>query len=345
MVRLGFDWIRALAAACAIAATAAPAAAQDHSRIYTAAEIDADAERLETAFRKIFELGVKPALTPTEREALKNLQFSFPKPRSGDFAMDFYTYQAGGRNYVVAPILSLKALEDLTTAFAWLYSERLSLEPIDLYYAMIRRADPSGFPGGRYPAILPTLGVPADAYEHAPVDKLSLSLRNEAFAFILIHELGHIVFEHKGYDEITVAQARADETDADRFAFDVLARTGTSAMGATVFFQAQAYSLPNRGQFASEKAWLDFLYKRSTHPLTTDRLRAMARYAAVDMPRARPGEREIWTGVGRRLEQIVAILEDRELQDCIAVAAERGRVEVLKPGARPSETLFREFCL
>ncbi len=339
-----------IAAALLVAAGLAPAPtalAQDHNRMYAEAELQADAERLSTAFRKIYEIGVLPALTDAERAAIGDVRFSFPTPQPGDFMLDFYAYEAEGQRVVAAPILSLKALEDLTTAFAWLYSEGYSLGAIDLYYAMMTRRDPSAFPDGRYPPILPTLGAPADAHTRPPVDKLSLSLRNEAFAFILIHELGHLRHRHKGYDEITARQAQADEVESDRFALDVLGRTGTPALGAALFFQAQAYSLPNRGQFDSDKAWLDYAQARSTHPVTTDRIRALARYASGDLARARPREQATWVGVGLRLRRIVDILEDRALQDCLAKVAAEGDPRALKPTRTPAgheQALFAKHC-
>lgn len=341
-----------IGAALAAAALLVPLAAeaQDHSRLYTRAEIAADAKRLETAFRKGYEVAAEPFLTPAEKAALGNLVFRFPRPEAGDYVLDFYTYSEGGENVVAAPVLSLKALEDLTTAFAWLHTNKYSLDTIDLYFAMLRRRDPAGFPGGRYPKILPTLGVPEDAYKHSPVDQRSLWLRNEAFIFILLHELAHIILNHKPYSEITVAQARADEVAADQFALDVMSRSGITMGGAMIFFQAQVYSLPNRGQFASDAAFVDFLAKRSTHPLTSDRLLAMAEYSEGPLARRRPKERATWVLSGRLLRDMVALIEDRETQDCMAIISEKGRVDVLgaqraQNGRRQASlSLFKEFC-
>ncbi|MEL6317644.1 MAG: hypothetical protein AAFR16_08420 [Pseudomonadota bacterium] len=329
-------------AALAIAALAASgAAARDHSRIYSAQEIAADAERLKTAARKIFSLGLEPHLTADERARLPELRLAFPKPEAGDHLLDFYAYTYEGRQVVAMPLLSLKALEDLTTAYAWILSTGRHPGVIDLYYAMLTGA-PAG--GRAHPAILPALGVPADAWKRPPVDKLSLSLRNEAYAFILGHELAHLVYAHRGYDEITTAQARADEVEADRFALDLLARAKTPALGAALFFQAQAYSLPNRGQFESEQAWLEFQRSRSTHPLGTDRIRAFAAYMEEKLVQARPAERELWGVIGGGLKTVADTLDDPELAQCVVRAGRMARPEDLKPRRGPALELFARAC-
>ena len=323
---------------------AAPALAQDHSRLYTPAELKADAKRLETAVRKIFELGLAPALTAEEKRRIGAVDFVFPAPEGDDYALDFYAYRENGRSIVAMPLLSLKALEDLTTAYAWIYSEQYSLSTIDLYFAMLQHRPQEAFPGGAYPAPLPALGVPADAYEHAPVDQLSLSLRNEAFAFVIIHELAHLFYAHKPYFEISAEEARRGETEADAFALDVLGRTGTPPLGPVLMFQAQAYSLPNRGQFADEKEWIDFLGKRSNHPLTTDRLRAMSAYIGGALAQKRPNEREIWAYIGGQLGEIAGILEDVELQACIAKLAKEADLSVLKPRSAVAGDAIAAAC-
>src|SRR4029453_7373226 len=49
-----------------------------------------------------------------------------------------YANDAGSKSIVVMPILSLKVVEDMATAYAWLYQNGMSLGTIDLYFAMLR---------------------------------------------------------------------------------------------------------------------------------------------------------------------------------------------------------------
>ena len=79
--------IGALVAVVALA-LAAGAAAQDHSRIYTKAEIAADAQRLRTAALKIYALGLEPQFTDDERRKIGPLKIVFPEPQTGDYALD-----------------------------------------------------------------------------------------------------------------------------------------------------------------------------------------------------------------------------------------------------------------
>lgn len=332
-------------AAIAILSLAAAAQAQDHSSLYSDAELAQDAERLEARMRQLYEIGVLPFLTPAEKTALADAELFFPLPEEGDFALDFYAFREDGKHYAAMPILSLKMLEDLSVAYAWIYSQKLSFGTIDLYFAMLQRPDASAFPGGRYPAIMPALGVPADAYKHPPVDDLSLRFRNEAFAFALMHELGHIVLGHKEYFEVTPEQAQADEAAADRFALDLMGRSGTPALGVALMFQAQAYSLPHRGQFASEKEWLDHQHERATHPVTTERVKALAAFASGPLAAARPQEAETWRYVGQQLLSVAKVLEDEELQLCMAKVAEKADMAALKPRTEPSAQLLAEACL
>ena len=80
------------------------------------------------------------------------------------------------------PVLSLKQLEDLAFAYAWLQVAGKSHSAIDLYYAMLRHKPKSKFPGGRYPDILTALGAPNNVMQIPQVRNLAISIRNEAYA-------------------------------------------------------------------------------------------------------------------------------------------------------------------
>jgi hypothetical protein len=242
------------------------------------------------------------------------------------------------------PILSLKVLEDMATAYAWLYHNGMSLSTMDLYFAMLRHQRRANLPGGKYPPLLATLGIPANALDDQRIDKLSLEFRNQVFAFVLVHELGHILYRHKGYDEITKARARADEVASDRFALDVLARTQTAPLGAILFFQSQVYSDPHRGEFADRKAWEQYLLTKSTHPLTTDRIAAMADHIEGPLARGRVKEKAIWLGIALQLRQIIRTMENVPLQRCTARVAATADLSILKPRREIARDDFERIC-
>lgn len=314
---------------------------QSFAAMYPPSEIARDGARLATAARKIWSIGLQPALTRTERQRLGPVRFEFPRPRTDDPLMNFYAARDRAGGVIVLPVLSLKALEDLTTAYAWLHTKGHSLSTIDLYYAMLRHRLVIDWSNGRYPDILSALGVPKDAYKLPKVDTMSLALRNEAFAFIIAHEAGHLLYRHKPYRDITTAQARADELQSDRFALDLLVRTSTPPMGAALFFQAQAYHMPHRGEFDSHDAWAAYLKTVSTHPLSTARIDNIANTTATDFARRRPNEAATWRFIGNGFRKIAAILEDVDIQRCIKKTATAATATDLAP---TQETVGLEAC-
>jgi hypothetical protein len=171
------------------------------------------------------------------------------------------------------------------------------------------------------PALLDALGVPDDAIKDKQVDDLSLRLRNEAFAFILGHELGHIRFRHKGYGDITK----------------------TPVLGAFLFFQAQVYRFPHRGEFDSEKAWADHLRTVSTHPMTTERISELERYTR-DLASRRSSERQIWLFLARGFGRLAKDLEDVALQRCLSRIAMVAPLSVLKPSPASADMNMWRHC-
>jgi hypothetical protein len=332
-----------LATVAALALAPTDAAARDLTGAYPAAELKKDGTRLGQRVRQLFDV-IKPMLTDAERDKLEDVALFFPEPRKGDYFLNFYAVSQDGRAVVVMPMLSLKVLEDLATAYAWLYVNGYSLSTVDLYFAMLQHRDKADFPGGEYPPLLEALGIPEDAWQQPRVDKLSLSFRNEALAFILLHELGHILFAHKGYDEITRAQSRRDETQSDRFALDVLARSNTPPLGAMMFFQAQFYSLPTKGEFDTPGDWQDYLREKATHPLTEDRLRALSRYITNRLAQRRGIEYALWQFIGLRLNQIIGILQDTDLQRCIIRMAKEAPLDILRPRRQTAEPYMQRYC-
>src|SRR5262249_36592973 len=151
---------------CLFIACFAPApSSADVSSMYSRSELDNAAPRLAAAVMKIYDLGVKPQLTPDELSRLHDFALRFPLPSPGDEVLNFYAVDSGGKPNVVMPILSLKVVEDMATAYAWLYQNGMSLGTIDLYFSMLRHKPKVDLPGGKYPPLLATLGIPANALE------------------------------------------------------------------------------------------------------------------------------------------------------------------------------------
>ena len=306
---------------------ASPAA---RGQLYTAADLEPDAARLKSVVHKIYSIGFKPVLTREELARLGEFQFDFPLPRGNDDALNFAATTDG--RYLIMPLMSLKFLEDMTTAYAWLFQNGMSLSTIDLYFAMLRYREPARFPGGRPPKILDALGVPHDAYKTSKqVDEMSLALRNEAIAFVIAHELGHILYRHKPVDQLTSRQALADEMQSDRFALDLMKRTSTPPFGPLLFFQGQLYMLLHRHEFPDEEAWQRYIQNRMTHPISIDRMKAMANFMRDEFPEVRPTERSTWQDIGNTFLTHTDTMADLGIARCIIRIAKEADLAILKP--------------
>jgi hypothetical protein len=146
--------------------------------------------------------------------------------------------------------------------------------------------------------------------------------------FLVLHELGHVLHRHAGYDAISAAKAQANEQDADRFALTVMRRIGVAPFGMVFWFQTGAYLSPNRGDFADDEAHAQWL-RQTTHPVTEDRLRAIAaelRHApedfALEFADQESGRLAILS-TADEIDLVADIMADPEIQQLLA---RRGRL-------------------
>ena len=115
-------------------------------------------------------------------------------------------------------------------------------------------------------------------------------------------------------------------------------------MGITLWFQATAYYSWNRGDFASEQAWKNFLAKhKPTHPLNGQRLRVLAQRLkdhADDftqiVQKSADKERILFIANGI-LDRIIPVLEDIDLQYYMAALARNSNISSLAP--RPATSV------
>ncbi len=218
-------------------------------------------------FLGAFQELIKPRLTPEEQRRLDHVRFVFPQSIPG---AEPYGFRSGdGR--VELSIASLKFVNDEMSAYAWLGRNGYSPNTIDDYVAMLRhwRTD------ARPPPPLEALRIPANARDDPDTDRLATLFVRSAYLFILLHELGHLVHEDRPAQTLAPAAAQAQEAAADAFALDLMARMGAAPTGIAAFFQFGAAFMPNPTAYPDEAAYFAAL-KSQTHPVTTDRLRAVA---------------------------------------------------------------------
>ncbi len=321
-------------------------AEKSYHNYYTKTELAKDAARYAKRSNELFFV-LKSLMTEEEVRALRNVQLQFLMPRKNDYLLNFYATVDTQGPRIYLPFMSLKALEDLTTAYAWLQVHKYSHSTIDLYYMMLRYRPVSKFPNEKLPTILEALEIPKDAYKEPGVDKLSLKLRNQAWAFVIAHEAGHILYRHKGYNEITKSQARQDEIQSDRFAMDLLFRDkNTISIGSYLFFQALAYNFTHRSEFETEEQWENYMHNLATHPLNTDRIRHLSNYAEKAASQKGAAHRLRWMFMYNGFRKIEQTIRDKKLFRCLKEIAINAPVSILKPSKThiPDLATTKKYC-
>jgi hypothetical protein len=318
-------------ALCALLLATGGASAQSVAELYPEEILAGDRPRFEQRLRQFFRHGLWDFLDGPEKQALADAELRFPLIGAHRHPFDFYAGAERGRPTIWLPVLSLKVIEDLSVAWAWRQVHGYSLEPFDEYVAMLKYRTPADFAGGRYPEPLVALGVPAEIWQQEPaVDDLSLRLRNSAWAFILAHEMGHLRYRHPGNAAVDPATSQRHEREADEFALDLLERSETIPMGAVLWFQATVGYFPNRADFATDAAFLDW-QQQAAHPVNPGRLQSLAlalERAAGDS--LDPTHAEVLRFIATRLAAIAKTLAEPDMQRPIARKAVQGDPEDLK---------------
>lgn len=319
-------------AVCALLLATGSASAQGVAELYPEQVLAGDQPRFEQRLGQIYRHGLWDFLDGPEKQALADVELRFPLVGAHRSPFDFYAGRERGVATIWLPVLSLKVIEDLSLAWAWRQLHGYSLEPFDEYLAMLKYRAPADFSGGRYPDPLTALGVPARIWEQEPaVDDLSLRLRNSAWAFILAHEMGHLRHGHPGNAAVDPTTSQRHEREADQFALDLLARSETIPMGAVLWFQATVGFFPNRADFETEAAFLDWQQREATHPVNPERLQSLALAldrAAGDSLNATHAE--VLRFIATRLATIAETLAEPDMQRLIARQAVQGDPDTLK---------------
>ena len=134
----------------------------------------------------------------------------------------------------------------------------------------------------------------------------------------------------------------------------VLERADTLPMGVILWFMAQVNAMPSKGQLMAQKLvksdadWQAYLNTWATHPLTVDRLSAIALYLDAWAKRVGSGNQcDVMVFIASKLACMAGELDDPDLQGCMAVAAHRADPATLVPkgiGAATGGKLMRGHC-
>jgi hypothetical protein len=300
------------------------AAGADLSNLYDQSTLEYWQSRYQNSTQRTLDLILKT--NPQYRERLAGVQLDLPLFAEGadrGNALQYWsTYPSEPKVHL--PVLSLKFLDDLSTAYAWLDVNGYALETVSNYVAMVAYRRPADFPGARFPQPLTAL-IPGDSNPlgNQRVNDLSLAILVSARAFIIGHELGHIYYNHVPYQFLPsatrAATSQANEIQADHFGLGLLTNTGLPPLGMIVYFMAAANWDPSTP---------------TTHPLTGDRLKALAQQLitqADSFARGDPAERARVDFVAKGLATIADDLELPDVRTSPAVVGPRTDLASLQP--------------
>jgi hypothetical protein len=275
---------------------------------------------------------ILPLLTTREEQAVGNLSLELPLRDDRD---PLAYYVLGPPPTIVVSILSIKFLDDLAIASAWLATNDYSVESMAYYADVLKYRRASDFTGNRYPAPLHALGIPANALSDKEVDFISQEVLKGTIVFTLAHEIGHVVGRHS--PNVTIDVRRRYEMDADRFAIDVFRRMGLAPVSIVPFFLIATHLQWHRGDFQTEREWMAWQREQASHPLSGQRLRALA----SELRRA-PGEfarnlanptRAVGAvrSAARQIDSIAPLLDDELLQRHAAIVGRQIPLGELRP--------------
>ncbi|WP_026960608.1 phage exclusion protein Lit family protein [Aliagarivorans taiwanensis] len=296
-----------------LAASGGVALARDYSAMYSASELKRVSEVYGANIEAVLYDDLRPHLTQDELALLARVRLYQPWERTED-PFEFAADSAQG--IILIPAFSVKFLDDLAIATAWFERFNCDKQAIFDYLAAL------DFSTQPLDAPLKALGVPDKAYlldEY--VDDVWQKLLKSALGFILLHELGHVHFRHKGYGQLSAEQAQRQEAQSDAFALAILRRVHLPPMGMALWFSAVAVRDP-----------LSAGSPRQTHPLSAQRLRAIAE-ALRDRPEdfIEAGNRDRWDAntindISKQFDVIADTLADAQARQLL-----RQRGEALDP--------------
>jgi hypothetical protein len=313
---------------------AVPLRAADTLNVYDLDTLERANQLYAKSLRPIWNEDLLAKLTVIEREAAGNVRLDLPLR---GYQGNPFDYHSDPRTRVVTiPIQSVKFFDDLAIAQAWLTAHKCAWDPVSDYVGVMRYQGSSLSPGNRVPPPLEALGIPQNALEDALVDDVSQKTLKSAIYFLMVHEIAHIVYQHKPYNAITAQEAQAQEIQADEFALHVMRRISVPPIGMVLFFAVSSRAEPAPGDFPSMEAYETSVRQRSTHPLTSQRLLALSKGIRSNADAFSQGQNNptLWRPrIVQAADQIEAIgntLDDRKMREYQKYRSETIKVSDLR---------------
>jgi hypothetical protein len=265
-----------IALCVSIAGIARNSHAQTFSNFYSDAALIKAQSVFSNDIQSLFKV-IRRHLSPEENRRLGNVRLIFPlrtcdtQPISNP--LNFYSNYK--ERIVCLPVQSKVFFSDLLLAYVWLvdngYQPQTVLDYAGMvgYYSRksISARPPEQYFGDHFPLPLPVLQIPGNAAKNPTLADNRDQKVTDAMTFAFCHELGHVFYQHPSYDTLSGEQARANETQADAFAVDILRRISRAPFGTVFYFLTLAHFMGSQGEQ---------LFETRTHPLSSDRLQSLA---------------------------------------------------------------------
>ncbi len=243
--------------------------AQDVSRLYPKAKLEADAARFGEQIRAEYRETILPQLTEAERNALSDVKIEIPVVGEKGDPFAFYS----GGHTVYLPALSLRFFADLCVANAWLNAHGYDGTTVRDYVGVLFR-DAEASRSAPLAPVFETLGVPENARDEGAVANRADRNFGNTVVFLLAHELGHLLKKHRN-DAHDLALQRRYEIEADQFAIEVMRRIGQIPLGLEFWFDVERIRHQAPKNIPTDADWQKYL-SGLDHPVTTERLNALA---------------------------------------------------------------------
>lgn len=313
------------------------AAAQSLDALYEDAEIADLASRYERGWADNYENVFVPAFTEAERAQLEGIRFDMVLRAPGD---EPFGFGARGRTITVSAA-SLRFLEDVAMAYTWLDRKGYSTQSLGDYLLMLRYWNEAEAPPKPWEALC----IPPDAFSDDEVAEPARRAFSTAAVFVLLHEYGHVFHRHPGNLAVAPEVSRANEAEADSFAFDQIVRVGDMPVGVPILFFIMTNLMENRADFASDAQYRSSLAAR-THPVSPERLQSLARHmsewASVYDRNAQPGAQTTALAIGLEVSRFAHLLADPGIQALSSRVGRTARPQDLAP--RPQGRLLAAPC-
>ena len=310
-------------------------AAHGFNLLYDEATLRYWGNRYQVNVQRNFDDAILKKIAPEEQLALRGTRLEFPLADENPLAF----YSDPKERTIYLPVQSIKFLDDLCIAHAWLLRKNFSIESIYYYVGILKYKRLGSFPGGQYPPPLVVLQIADDALKDDWVDEVSQKLLASAMVFIMAHEFGHVYYHHSPPD------VQRKEWEADAFGLEIFRRLGTVPAGMSVYFGAATYLAKHPGDFPSDAEWQAFLSGQS-HPFTADRLHsiaAMLRQRSEDFARSEPRFEQAVSRVAAIATDIVGIAriqEDVEFSRAFKQACNNLDLQFLLSHRQPGEPII-----